>query len=84
VDGLGPTGHRGLFNSSAESTLTVLRKNTDSLLTILSAVVNDPLYKWSVSPLQASRRQQIFETKGLQSGSGKSAEELEDRNEAAE
>ena len=40
VDGLGPTEHEGVFSSAAESTLAVLKKNADSLLTILSAVVN--------------------------------------------
>lgn len=85
VDGLGPTGPEGIFTSTAESTLSVLRKNTDSLLTILSAVVNDPLYKWSVSPMQARRRQRIVaaEEQGLQGKTASDDGDLEDRNEVA-
>lgn len=86
VDGLGPTEHEGIFTSAAESTLSVLRKNADSLLTILSAVVNDPLYKWSVSPMQAHRRQRIVEAEeaGHLGKMSAADEDLEDRNEAAE
>lgn len=84
VDGLGPTEHDGLFTCSAESTLAVLRKNADSLLTILSAVVNDPLYKWSISPMQARRRQRMVEVdEGMNGISENDTKELEDRNEAA-
>ena len=84
MDGLGPTEHEGIFTSAAESTLSVLRKNADSLLTILSAVVNDPLYKWSVSPVQASRRQRIAAADGAPLGKAVSGDDdLEDRNEAA-
>jgi len=86
VNGLGPTEHEGIFTSAAESTLSVLRKNSDSLLTILSAVVNDPLYKWSVSPMQARRRQRIVEAEEGNHLGGISVldEDLEDRNEAAD
>ena len=84
VDGLGPTEHEGIFTSAAESTLSILRKNADSLLTILSAVVNDPLYKWSVSPMQARRRQRIASAEGEAVGkTGHGDDDLEDRNEAA-
>jgi phosphatidylinositol kinase/protein kinase (PI-3 family) len=31
----------------------VLRENTNSLLTILSAVVADPLFKWNLTPREA-------------------------------
>ena len=54
---MGPTGTDGAFTYAAEATLGVLRKNSDHLLTILSAIVADPLYKWSVSPVAARRRQ---------------------------
>jgi ataxia telangiectasia mutated family protein len=37
----------------------VLRANASTLLTILSAVVADPLYKWSVSPVEGMRRQKM-------------------------
>lgn len=57
VDGMGPTGVEGAFTTAAEATAKVLRENSSSLLTILSAVVADPLYKWSVSPVKARQRQ---------------------------
>ncbi len=37
--------------------MKLLRENASVLLTILSAVVSDPLYKWSVSPVKARLRQ---------------------------
>ena len=45
VDGMGPTGTEGAFTAAAEATTQVLRENSSTLLTILSAVVSDPLYK---------------------------------------
>lgn len=57
IDGMGPSGVDGTFLSSAEKTLGVLRNNTDALLTILSAVVEDPLYKWNLTPVEARKRQ---------------------------
>jgi ataxia telangiectasia mutated family protein len=49
VDGMGPCGTEGVFSKSAEATLAVLRKNSDTVLTILSAIVSDTLSRWSVS-----------------------------------
>ena len=54
---MGPSGTDGVFSKSAEATMGVLRNNADTLLTILSAVVSDPLYKWSLSPLKAKQHQ---------------------------
>jgi len=39
--------------------LGVLKRNSAALLTILSAVVSDPLYKWSMSPVKARERQKL-------------------------
>ena len=61
VDGMGPLGVEGTFTKSAEETMAVLRKNADALLTILSAVVDDPLYNWSLTPVEARKRQQSDE-----------------------
>jgi len=61
IDGLGPTGTEGLFTNAAESTLSVLKRNSGALLTILSAVVADPLYQWSMSPVKARQRQRILD-----------------------
>jgi ataxia telangiectasia mutated family protein len=54
---MGPCGTEGTFFRSAEETTRVLRKNAGALMTILSAVVADPLYKWNVSPVEARQRQ---------------------------
>ena len=59
VDGMGPCGTEGTFVRSSEETIRVLRKNANTLSTILSAVVADPLYKWSVSPVEGMRRQKM-------------------------
>ena len=57
VDGFGPSGTEGCFSRAAEQTSKVLKENSGSLLTVLSAVVADPLYTWSMSPVKAKRRQ---------------------------
>lgn len=57
VDGMGPCGTEGTFDSAAKSTMSTLRDNARDLLTILSAVVADPLYSWQTDPVEARRRQ---------------------------
>ena len=57
VDGFGPSGTEGCFSRAAEKTTKVLKENSSSLLTVLSAVVADPLYTWTMSPVEARRRQ---------------------------
>ena len=57
IDGMGPTGTEGTFTVAAEATTKVLRGNSSDLLTILSAVVSDPLYKWCVSPITVHQHQ---------------------------
>eukprot|EP00934_Nitzschia_sp_Nitz4_P002999 Nitzschia sp. Nitz4//scaffold58_size112336//77092//87879//NITZ4_004044-RA/size112336-snap-gene-0.158-mRNA-1//1//CDS//3329555022//2989//frame0 len=85
VDGMGPSGTEGTFVRSAEETIRVLRKNSNSLLTILSAVVADPLYKWSVSPVEAMRRQKPQQGEEQSQdhfqASDKDDFEMEDKNE---
>lgn len=54
---MGPTGTEGLFTYASETTLGVLKHNAGALLTILSAVVADPLYTWSMSPVKAREMQ---------------------------
>ena len=71
IDGMGPSGTEGTFVSSAEETIRVLRKNTGALLTILSAVVEDPLYRWNLTPVEARERQaqdEFDEAKGIATG----------------
>ena len=55
IDPMGPCGTKGAFHRGAVAAMTALRANADALLTILSAVVADPLYKWSVSPSKAGK-----------------------------
>ena len=57
VDGMGPLGTAGIFSRSAEETARTLRENAGALLTILSAVVSDPLYEWKKSAARARVRQ---------------------------
>jgi ataxia telangiectasia mutated family protein len=61
VDGMGPCGTEGLFVSVAEETMSLLRQHVQDLLAILSAVVADPLYKWSVKSSKAQRRRAVEE-----------------------
>ena len=44
--------------TAAEATAAVLRENASSLMTILSAVVSDPMYKWNVSPVKRRQREE--------------------------
>jgi tetratricopeptide (TPR) repeat protein len=79
VDGMGISGFEGTFRRSCEEVLRVLRENSTQLLTILEVVIHDPLYKWSLSPLQARQKQQkgtIDKTLlALAEGDGKEKEE---------
>jgi phosphatidylinositol kinase/protein kinase (PI-3 family) len=56
VDGLGPAGTEGAFTSVAEETLTTLRNNSDSLLTILSVRILVVLQKVFWCVLSCSQR----------------------------
>ena len=44
---LGVTGPEGIFRSSCETTLRVLREHKPTLLSLLEAFVYDPLVEWS-------------------------------------
>merc|ERR1712070_410037 len=46
VDGMGILGQEGPFRRSCEEVMKVLRKNTQTLLTILDVCVHDPLHCW--------------------------------------
>jgi ataxia telangiectasia mutated family protein len=45
-----------LYFRCCEEVLRVLRLNYSQLLTILEVVIHDPLYKWSLSPVQVQAR----------------------------
>lgn len=58
VDGMGgSSGTDGTFRRCCEEVLHVLRQHARNLLTILEVVIHDPLYRWSLSPVQARTRQ---------------------------
>lgn len=48
VDALGVTGYEGVFRRVAEITMGILRDNKDSLMSVLEAMVHDPLVEWCV------------------------------------
>lgn len=54
---MGPCGSEGTFVKVAEETTRTLRRNASDLLTILSSVVADPLYRWNLNPIEAQRHQ---------------------------
>lgn len=54
---MGPLGIQGNFRKAAEATLAALKENSSALLTILSAIVADPLYKWSINSFDNRRKQ---------------------------
>uniref|UniRef100_A0A182NB03 Serine/threonine-protein kinase ATM n=1 Tax=Anopheles dirus TaxID=7168 RepID=A0A182NB03_9DIPT len=59
VDGMGISGVEGVFKTSCEKTLEVLRKSETVISTILEVLLYDPLYSWNVlSNKKATRRQQ--------------------------
>jgi phosphatidylinositol kinase/protein kinase (PI-3 family) len=43
IDGMGPLGTEGPFTDAARITTNILRENSSTLMTILTAVVADPL-----------------------------------------
>jgi len=57
IDGMGITGVEGTFKKSCEEVLRALRTNSAQILTILEVVIHDPLYKWSLSPIEARNKQ---------------------------
>ena len=60
VDGFGPTGTEGRFTMTSRQTLRALRQNAESLLTILSAITADPLYRWSLNPKVERKRREML------------------------
>lgn len=57
IDGFGVNGCEGTFRRCSEHVLSLLREKMNQVLEILEVVIHDPLYKWSISPLEANRRQ---------------------------
>nr|CAD7572388.1 unnamed protein product [Timema californicum] len=57
VDGMGVSGIEGLFRKSCEKTMSVLRQNQVTILTILEVLLYDPLYAWTITPAEGFKRQ---------------------------
>ncbi|KAI5062158.1 hypothetical protein GOP47_0022697, partial [Adiantum capillus-veneris] len=49
VDGLGITGYEGVFSRVCEITLSVLRANRETLMSVLETFIHDPLVEWTKS-----------------------------------
>jgi serine-protein kinase ATM len=58
VDGMGLAGVEGVFRRCCHCTLSALRADQYSIMTILDVLRYDPLYSWSVSPLRLQRMQE--------------------------
>nr|CAD7589959.1 unnamed protein product [Timema genevievae] len=57
VDGMGVSGIEGVFRKSCEKTMSVLRQNQVTILTILEVLLYDPLYAWTITPSEGFKRQ---------------------------
>lgn len=49
IDGLGITGYEGVFLRVCEITLSVLRTNRETLMSVLETFIHDPLVEWTKS-----------------------------------
>eukprot|EP01126_Amoeba_proteus_P030658 TRINITY_DN30256_c0_g1_i1.p1 TRINITY_DN30256_c0_g1~~TRINITY_DN30256_c0_g1_i1.p1 ORF type:complete len:362 (+),score=73.07 TRINITY_DN30256_c0_g1_i1:57-1088(+) len=57
VDAMGMTGVEGVFKRCCEETMEVLRAQMSQLVTVVEVFIHDPLYRWTLSPVQALRLQ---------------------------
>lgn len=44
---MGVTGVEGVYRKSCEISLSILRTNKDSLMSVLETFLHDPLYEWT-------------------------------------
>jgi serine-protein kinase ATM len=58
VSAMGYTKTEGVFRRCCEFTLSALREERESIMTLLNVLRNDPLVTWTVSPLRAKRMQE--------------------------
>jgi ataxia telangiectasia mutated family protein len=83
VDGMGPCGVEGTFSRVAEAMTWMLRNHSRDLLTILSAVVADPLYDWQKDPIKARERQEIETQNKKEKNGGRKSNAASRANEAS-
>lgn len=55
IEAMGATGVEGSFRKCCEVTLHVLRKEIDTLLSVLKPFVHDPLVEWSKKSVNKGR-----------------------------
>lgn len=58
VDGMGLSGTEGTFRRCCEFVLEALRKEKDTIMTVLDVLRYDPLYTWSISPVRLAKLQE--------------------------
>ena len=66
TEAMGATGVEGSFRKCCEVTLRVLRKEMDTLLSVLKPFVHDPLVEWSKKTAPRFRADQLAEIKNEQ------------------
>ena len=67
VDGMGVCGVEGVFRRCCESTMRILRINTEPLIMLLEVFLFDPLYMWRMDPgraqlVQQNEDEEVFES----------------------
>eukprot|EP01064_Diplonema_japonicum_P024245 TRINITY_DN3476_c2_g1_i2.p1 TRINITY_DN3476_c2_g1~~TRINITY_DN3476_c2_g1_i2.p1 ORF type:complete len:2821 (+),score=710.18 TRINITY_DN3476_c2_g1_i2:67-8529(+) len=60
IDGMGITGIEGVFRSTSERTLSVLRDSKQLLQTITEVFIHDPLYNYSLDPSKMMHKQSEY------------------------
>ncbi|KAK6536529.1 Serine/threonine-protein kinase tel1 [Arthrobotrys megalospora] len=74
VDGMGITKTEGVFQRCCEFTLSVLRDEAYSVMTILDVLRYDPLYSWTISPVRAKKMQEELSVQNNEAGAKKTGE----------
>lgn len=58
----GVSSVNGIFRKSSEKTMTVLRQNKSTIVTILEVLLYDPLYAWELTAKKAAQLQSLEKT----------------------
>ncbi len=70
VDGMGMSGVEGVFRRCCNFTLEALRRDQESIMTILDVLRYDPLYSWSISPVRLQKMQENAEQAAAAAAAG--------------
>lgn len=76
VDALGVTGVEGAFRRTAEITMGILRDNKESLMSVLQAMVHDPLGEWVATDRRARK---AADKPGASAGARKALQSVSDK-----